>query len=332
MNGIGLVGFDGAGRGDGRCPGRRRGRRARRRPEDAGIPRVGAQGLRRPAERPPDRRVPQGVGGVDGHGVVGGVDPGLAEIEHLVVIEVPTCGSGNRPAEHLVGEAHPGERHAARVRHPEGVGDRLPGVGGGRAGLHQDHGGCGSWIVIHRVVVLILDRYPGVIGRNSRHVPERERGSLRHRVRLRVGPDLVTPEHLVVPGVAARRPGDRSAKFRVGEGHVREWNVARVRDTERIGDRLTDARRRRPVFFEVDTGSDRQCHRLIGGVAHREVLVGAPCRCRVLEGICSTRWDRVRRGVGPRLGEIEDAVSIVAARRPGDVAIAAQERIVHRHL
>ena len=248
------------------------------------------------------------------------------------MIEVPARRPDDRPAEHLVGEGHPGERYAARVRHPEGVGDRLPGVGGGRAGLHQDHGGCGSWIVVHRVVVLILDRHPCVIGRNSRHVPERERGSLRHRVRLRVDPDLVSPEHLVVPGVAARRPGDRSAKYRIGEDQMRERDVARVGDPERVGNRLPDAGRRWAILDEVDPRGCVERDRMIGGAGGGDLPEVGRCRRRVDQGVLGARRDLVRRGVDPDLIDVQHAIVIVAACRSGDVASAAENCVLHRHV
>ena len=274
-------------------------------------------------------RVRERVGSADRDRVVLRVDPGLAPVQDAVIPVVTARRPRHVSAEQWVGHGQVRERDGAGVRHGEGVLDLFTDRGRRGTGLREADGRVDR---DRRGVPIGMNGSEALeAGGHGRAVLQRIGSPDGDRVVRRVDPDLVLVQDAVAGDVALRRARDVPAEEGVVDPHVREIDVPRVRDRERIPDLLADQDRRRPGLCDRDPGGDVQGQRM--GVA---VLNASAPELRgdgrvVDKRVLGVVRDRVVLRVDPGLGGVQDAVAGDVARS-GARDVPVEQRVVNSHV
>ena len=280
---------------------------------------------------PRRRRVRNWVWGIRWDGVEGDVDPGFSQLQDPVaVVAGVRPGDVTIAADERVVYRHVRERDVSDVGEGERVCDRLAdGRGRGPLLRHIDPGGD---VERQGKVVVILGPDLLVVTPGRRHVRHRVGSTRWDGVGGRIDPGLIKVED-AIPIVTAVRPGDITGPTEncVLHRHIREGYVARVPDREGVGDLLPDGRGRGPGLGELNPGGKVERYGEVISVDGLVLVVTRRCH-RVDQGVGGAGGDRVGRRVVPFLPEFQDAVAVVTGVRPGDIAIAAEERVVHLHV
>ena len=299
-----------------------------------------------------DRRAGVGVPSGDGAGVgllagLGdgrlGVGPGLGQVEQAVAVGV-AGEAGDRP-QLVVSDRDIGQRHVAGVGHHVGEGHRAadghvrPGRSVGIDAVDElDDVEARAADIVGRVVVGDGGSGAGILAGDGADVGllAGQGGS-----GLGVGPGLGGVEQAVVVGVAGEA-GD-GAQLVVADDHVGQGDVARVGD--HVGERHRAAHgHARPgravgvlAVDELDDVDTRAAANIVG-----RVVIGNGGAGRVV-GVLGGDGADVGLlaghgggglGVGPGLGQVEQAVVVGVAREAGDGAqlVVADHHVGQRHI
>ena len=255
------------------------------------------------------------------------VDPGLGDVQDAVAVRA-VDPVGDVSAKERIIHGHVPEGHVAHVRHLECIRDRLPERGRIFAGLVEiDPGGD---VERERVSIALADGGSHMLRGDGRVVLQGVGSADGNPVGRRILPGLGQVQEGVAVRIAARRPRYR-AEERVREDDVRERDIARVRDVERIGDRLVDPGRTWAGLHDLDPRR--------GGVEGHVPYVRVGCDAPqvvagdtrvVQDGAGIGLFDRVGPGIDPGLGDVQDAVTVGAVDPVGDVP--AEQQVRHGHV